>query len=59
MEVSGCGLFQDTVTYRPIVRQPLDKHIPSEANAYDNRTSIVRQRISKHASLVIETVFSA
>jgi hypothetical protein len=30
-----------------------------EANARNNRTSIARQRISKHASLTIEAVFSA
>jgi hypothetical protein len=59
VDVSGCELFQDTVTYRPIARQRLDKHIPAEANARDNRTSIVKQRINKHASLTIDAVFSA
>jgi hypothetical protein len=46
------------VTYGPIARQRLGKHIPAEAYAR-NRTSIARQRISKHASLTIEVVFSA
>jgi hypothetical protein len=45
--------------HRPIARQRLGKHIPSGANAGDNRTSIARQRISKHASLTIEAMFSA
>jgi hypothetical protein len=40
------------VTYRPIVRQRLGTHTPAEANPPDNR-------MSKHASLTIETVFSA
>jgi hypothetical protein len=34
----------DTVTYRPIARQRVAKHIPAEANAWNNRASIVRQR---------------
>jgi predicted NAD-dependent protein-ADP-ribosyltransferase YbiA (DUF1768 family) len=51
VEVTDYELFQDTVTYRPIIMQLLDKPIPAEANAGDNRTSIARQRISKHASL--------
>jgi hypothetical protein len=46
-----------TVTYRPIARQRLGKHIPAGANAYNIRTSIARQRISKDASLTIEAVF--
>jgi hypothetical protein len=46
------------VMYRPIGRQRLGRHIPVEANAGDNRTSIARQWISKHASLTIEAVFS-
>jgi hypothetical protein len=37
------------VTYRPIARQRLGKHIPAGANTRNNRTSIARQRISKHA----------
>jgi hypothetical protein len=46
------------VTCTPIARQRLRKHIPVRANAGKNRTSIPRQRISKHASLTIEAVFS-
>jgi hypothetical protein len=49
----------NTVTCIPIARQQLGKHIPVEANARNNRTSIAKQRISKHASLTIEAVFSA
>jgi hypothetical protein len=44
------------VTYRPIARQRLGKHIPAGANARNNRTSIARLRISKHT---IDDVFSA
>jgi hypothetical protein len=49
------GLFNDafskyTVTYRPIARQRLGKHIPAGANA---------QQISKQVSLTVEAVFSA
>jgi hypothetical protein len=44
--------------YRPIARQRVGKHIPARANAHKNRTSIARQRISKHASLTTEVVFS-
>jgi hypothetical protein len=47
------------VTYRPIARQGLGKHAPVGANARNIRTSSDRQRISKHASLTIEAVFSA
>jgi hypothetical protein len=47
------------VTYRHIARQRLGKHIPAGANARRNRTSIARQRSSKHASLTIEAVVSA
>jgi hypothetical protein len=36
------------VTYRPIARQPLGKHIPVEASARNNRTSITRQRIGEN-----------
>jgi hypothetical protein len=39
------------VTYTPISRQRLGKHIVAEANARNDKTSIVRQRISKHAYL--------
>jgi hypothetical protein len=42
----------------PIARQRLGKHIPAQANARKNGTFIARQRISKHASLTPEAVFS-
>jgi hypothetical protein len=42
-------LVVNIVTYRPIARQRLSKHIPVVANGRNNRTSIARQRISKHA----------
>jgi hypothetical protein len=42
-----------------IARQRLGKHISPEANAHNNKTSIARQRICKHASLTTEAVFSA
>jgi hypothetical protein len=45
------------VTYRPIARQRIGKHIPAGANKPNNRTSIPRQRTSKHASLTIVAVF--
>jgi hypothetical protein len=51
--------FVCIVTHRPIARQRLGKHIPAGAKARNNRTSTGRQRISKHASLTIEAVFSA
>jgi hypothetical protein len=51
--------FLDIVTYRPIDRQQLGKHILTEANARNNMTSIARQRISEQACLTVETVFSA
>jgi hypothetical protein len=35
------------VTYRPIARKRLGKHIPAEAYVRNNRTSIARQWISK------------
>jgi hypothetical protein len=35
----------------------LGKHIPPGENTHNNRSSIARQRISKHASLTIESVF--
>jgi hypothetical protein len=47
------------VTCIPVARQRLGKHISARANAGKNRTSISRQRISKHASLTIYAVFSA
>jgi hypothetical protein len=43
----------------PIARQRLSKQIPAQAHSLNNMTSIARQRISKHAFLTIETVFSA
>jgi hypothetical protein len=42
------------VTYRLIARQRLGKHIPAEAQASNNRTSIARQRISKQAFSTVE-----
>jgi hypothetical protein len=47
------------MTYVLIARQRLSKHIPVEANARNNKTSIAVHRISKHASLATEAVFSA
>jgi hypothetical protein len=47
------------MTYRPIERQRLHKHIRAGANTHNNRASVVRQRISKYTSLTTETVFSA
>jgi hypothetical protein len=47
------------VTCIPITWQRLGKYIPAEANARNNATYIVRQKISKHASLTTEDVFSA
>jgi hypothetical protein len=51
--------IDDIVISIPIASQRLVKHIPAEANALNNRTSIVRQKISKHASLTTEDGFSA
>jgi hypothetical protein len=45
--------------YMPTARQRLGKHIPARAEARNNITSIARQRISEHAYLTIEAVFSA
>jgi hypothetical protein len=45
------------VTCMSIVRQRLGKHIPAEANASSNKSSIVREQVSKHASLTTEAVF--
>jgi hypothetical protein len=42
------------VTCIPIARQRFGKHIPAQANALNNRTSIARQWGCKHASLTIE-----
>jgi hypothetical protein len=49
----------NVVTCIHIARQNLGKHLSVEANSRNNRTSIAKQRISKHVSLTIETVFSA
>jgi hypothetical protein len=46
-------LLENIVT-TPIARQRVGKHVPAEANARKNRTSIARQRSSKHASLTIQ-----
>jgi hypothetical protein len=45
--------FYHTVTYRPIARQGLGKHIPAEY-ARNTKTSITRQQISKQAFWKIE-----
>jgi hypothetical protein len=50
---------QYIVTCISIARQRLGKHIPEEANARNNRTSIARLRINKHAFLTREAVSSA
>jgi hypothetical protein len=50
-------LAQDIVTHRPIARQGLGKHIPAEAYARNNRTSIARQRISKQTSTIQRLCF--
>jgi hypothetical protein len=41
--------MQIIVTYGPIARQRLGKHIPAGANAPNNRPSIARQWIRKRA----------
>jgi hypothetical protein len=46
------------VTCIPMARQHLGKHIPALGNARKNRTSVARQRNSKHASVTIEAMFS-
>jgi hypothetical protein len=48
-----------TVTCILIARQRLGKHTPVAANVRNSSMSTVRQRISKHASLIIEAVLSA
>jgi hypothetical protein len=53
----SCGVElagEYTVTCTPIARQRFGKHIPAEANAQNNTTSVARQRSYKHASLTIE-----
>jgi hypothetical protein len=47
----------DIVTYRPIARQRLGKHIPVGANARYNRASVAGQRRGKHASSTKYAVF--
>jgi hypothetical protein len=47
------------VMYRSITSHRLGEHIPARANECNNMTSILRRRISKHASLAIEAVFSS
>jgi hypothetical protein len=49
--------FNNTVTCVPIARQRLSKNIPAQAYTSNNRTSIARQLVIKHASLTIEAVF--
>jgi hypothetical protein len=46
------------VTCILIARKRLAKHIPAEANARNNKTSISRQQTSKHASLTTEGLSS-
>jgi hypothetical protein len=58
-QVSRVTFRQNIVTCIPIARQRLGKQIPAEVNARNSRTSIARQRISKHVSLTVESVFSA
>jgi hypothetical protein len=50
--------YYDIVTCIPNARQRLGKQIPAGANTRNNKTSIAMQRISKHALLAIEYVFS-
>jgi hypothetical protein len=57
--VDARKLNQCTVMRIPIDRQLVGKHIPTEAKARNNRRSIARKRISKHAFLAIEAVSSA
>jgi hypothetical protein len=42
----------------PIARQRVAKHISSEANARNNRTSIAKQRRGKQALSTIQDMFS-
>jgi hypothetical protein len=50
----GYDIYFYIVTGIPIARWRLGKHIPAEANSCNNRTSIVRQSISKQAFSTIE-----
>jgi hypothetical protein len=45
------------VTYRPVARQGLGKHIPAEAHTSNNRTPIARQWISKQAFSTTQRMF--
>jgi hypothetical protein len=47
-----------TATCILTARQILDKHIPAEINAPNNRTSIATQRRGKQTLSIIEAVFS-
>jgi hypothetical protein len=48
------GKYTNIVKCIPIARWRVGKHIPAEANARNNRTSVARERSSKHVSLTIE-----
>jgi hypothetical protein len=50
--------FLYIVMCMPIARQRLGKYVTERTNVRKNRTSIARQRISKHASLTMQAVFS-
>jgi hypothetical protein len=47
------------MTFIPIARQRLGKHIPAQAYVRNSRTSIARQMTNRHSSLTVEVVFSA
>jgi hypothetical protein len=49
----------DTVPCISIARQHLGEHIPAEAKARNNMTSIARQRITKNACLTTEALLFA
>jgi hypothetical protein len=60
VEIVHENLTEDSiVTCIPIAMQRHGKNVPAGANARNIRMSIARQRISKHASLTVESVFSA
>jgi hypothetical protein len=53
-----CLAEKNIVTHRPIVRQRFGKHIPAESYARSDRSSIVRQWISKQAfSTIVRLCF--
>jgi hypothetical protein len=56
LNTNGQIFRKDNYSYTKIVW--LGKHIPAEANARNNMTSVARQRISKHTFLKIKFVFS-